>query len=292
MLKKFQAIYIEISNELKTSYHISEYLYEQASGSLYKGTHILTGQSVLLYHLSFESSKCDFARWEDVFKLTIAELKSIPSAYLVEVIDYFINENGPYIVMKNYDITPLRQLYPNAMGISELRQFVVESLNALEDIHKLDHIHGGISPESFIVSPNSNGSHRYKIIDLFIKELVPFLNGWLVSSYIPSHPALLPAEFFEGGLIDQRSDIYTLGQTFYYMVLGGHPFVELDHEEIYSRHKNHSIYELKAILADFPEDLSDLIEYMTQADPADRPQSIQQLRENSNFFTQLQISTA
>ena len=276
---------------MKTLYHISEYLYEQTSGSLYKGTHISSGQSVLIYRLSFESTKCDFVNWEEVFNLTIAELKSTPSSYLVEVLDCFIDEHGPHIVMKNPDITPLRHLFPDAMPMSDLHQFVVESLNALEDVHKFHHVHGGISPESFIVSPNADGSQTYKMIDLFIKELVPFLNGWPVDAYIPSHPALLPAEFFEGEIVDQRSDIYTLGQTFYYMALGGHPFVELDNEEIYSRHKNHSIYELKVILPNFPEELSDLIEYMTQADPKDRPQSIQQLRENQ-IFAPLQASAS
>ena len=86
-------------------------------------------------------------------------------------------------------------------------------------------------------------------------------------------PAYASPEQAEGGEVDARSDIYSLGVTLWYLLTGKVPFAGHSFNEIYDRqiHRSLPLAQLEGI--PMPTSLVQLLTSMLAADPARRPSS-------------------
>ncbi len=122
------------------------------------------------------------------------------------------------------------------MDLSSFLKIAIRIAEALEEIHKINIIHKDIKPSNIIVNPQSG---EVKLIDFGVASRLSRENSFLQS---PEH--------LEGTLrymspeqtgrinrfVDYRSDLYSLGATFYEILTGEPPFASLDSMELIHHH--------------------------------------------------------
>jgi serine/threonine-protein kinase len=202
---------------------------------------------------------------------------------IVAVQDQGWNQNGipaVFIVMEMVEGHTLRE-YLHEQGRLSYRdgiRFLLPVLSALAAAHKQGIVHRDIKPENILVSKEG----RIKIADFGLAK-GPLLGATMTaeSSVILGSVSYLSPEQVQRGVADSRSDVYAVGITSFELFTGKKPFDGDAPIQIAYMHVNERVPRVSSIIADFPQDLDDLIYRATSADPDERP------RDASVFHSEL-----
>jgi serine/threonine-protein kinase len=114
------------------------------------------------------------------------------------------------------------------LGIRTVIDIAIQTLQGLEAIHAAGIVHRDISPENIMVSSDSTGTLKVKLIDLGIAKSDAvdntqtatgmFVGKWKYAS--PEHLGMMEP----GEQIDGRADLYSFGIVLYEMLAGRPPF--------------------------------------------------------------------
>ena len=105
-----------------------------------------------------------------------------------------------------------------------------------------------------------------------------------VSEGIVGSPLYISPEVITGEIVDHRSDIYSLGATFYHVFTGYPPFEGTETKEVLLKHVNENLIPPKEKNAKVSVHLSRIIERMMAKDPEDRYQNYQDIIHDLQFF--------
>ncbi len=106
-------------------------------------------------------------------------------------------------------------------------------------------------------------------------------------------PMYMSPEQVQGHTLDPRSDLYSLGVTFYHMLAGFAPFHAETPVALALKHVREQPIHLAVHRPDIPKDLADLVMKLIAKDPADRYQSAgEMLRDLSRIREKIQASQA
>ena len=147
--------------------------------------------------------------------------------------DFATLEDGVrYMVWEYIEGINLRELIEERGPLSPRysAMLAIQALRGLDAIHRAGIIHRDVSPENLMITRDSDGQERVKVIDLGIAKqwgddgdektkTGMFVGKWKYSS--PEHLGVLPA----GERIDARADIYAFGIVLYEMITGAPPFL-------------------------------------------------------------------
>ena len=89
----------------------------------------------------------------------------------------------------------------------------------------------------------------------------------------PSDPATLAPELFQERETTPQTDLYMLGQIFYYLLTGGHPFVGLSLKEALNKHVTHELPLLNQCNPKISKRIAKWVDLLTQPNPENRPLS-------------------
>jgi Serine/threonine protein kinase len=132
-------------------------------------------------------------------------------------------ENGNlYLAMEYVEGLTLdkyvKQNYPNGIPENEAIQIMCRILDAMEYIRQQQLVHRDIKPSNIIVKPDKS----ICILDFGIAKDIAS-SGLTTGRCILGTSGYMSPEQAEGGLtIDYRTDIYSLGCVFFYMLTGTH----------------------------------------------------------------------
>src|SRR5262245_3974156 len=140
-------------------------------------------------------------------------------------------------------------------------------------------VHRDLKPSNVMIESDPSGQLIVKIIDYGVaKVMTPDVTALTQAEFIGTPAFASPEQFNEAGKqqIDTRSDIYSLGLTFWYLLTGRTPFAGRTLEEIRAKQdKALPVEELKSLHV--PGQVVSLIKSMLAPDPKDRPQSARDL---------------
>ena len=140
-------------------------------------------------------------------------------------------------------------------------------------------VHRDIKPSNLMIESAASGEVLVKIIDYGVaKVMTPDATAQTQAGFIGTPAFASPEQFDEAGQrqIDARSDIYSLGVTFWYLLTGHTPFVGRTIEEIRSRQtQDLPLQKLKK--AHVPMPVISLLKSMLAVDTGKRPQSAREL---------------
>src|SRR5205809_4432598 len=143
-------------------------------------------------------------------------------------------------------------------------------------------VHRDIKPSNVMLESDSSGALRVKLIDYGVaKVMSPETQGGAEQTragFIGTPAFASPEQFAGAGQmpVDTRSDIYSLGVTFWYLLTGRTPFVGRTMEEIRARQTTELPLEQLRILH-LPAQVIALVKSMLAPDPKDRPQTAREL---------------
>lgn len=173
--------------------------------------------------LSDDKSRMVFVHGRDKFVLearNLIKLRSNPT--VVDILDYFNQNNTAYIVMEYLDGQNLRELIKSSGGKIDpdyAKQIFLTAASALMEIHRKGILHRDLSPENIIVTKSGN----VKLIDFGAARNFVIAENRGMSILLK--PGFAPPEQYTKKDQGPWSDVYALCATFY-TIVSGKPLVD------------------------------------------------------------------
>jgi hypothetical protein len=193
---------------------------------------------------------------------------------LLKVFRYWEDNGTAYMAMpilRGRTLKQVRQSQEGPVDEAWLRRILMPLLGAIETLHRESVYHRDIAPDNIQIEPDG----RPVLMDFGAARRV--LSDKTQSLTAILKPAYAPIEQYgEAGAVKQGpwTDLYALGATLHYMLLGRPPAPAtartVDDEEVLLT---------QAHLPQCSEGFLHAIQWMLRPRPADRPQSVAQLRE-------------
>src|SRR6266550_631272 len=168
------------------------------------------------------------------------------------------------------------------MPLSLALEVIEQSARALAAAEACGVVHRDIKPSNIMLESDPSGAPIVKVIDYGVaKVLAPETERGAEQTqtgFIGTPAFASPEQFAQSGetRLDTRSDISSLGVTFWYLLSGRVPFVGRTLEEIRERQaESLPVDQLKGL--DVPARIFALLKSMLAPDPKDRPQSAREL---------------
>ncbi len=183
---------------------------------------------------------------------------------LVEAYDYGRVEDGsPFLTMEVVDGSALDDALP--LSPAKVRDVAIQTARALGYIHAQGYVHCDIKPENIRLMPDG----RVKLMDFGLMERTGRIGGPIRGSL-----AYLAPEVAKGGMVDARSDLYSLGIMLFQLASGVLPFQADSPAEMLRAHLGQ---EPPALDDELPEDLRVLLPQLLAKDPFFRPANAAEL---------------
>ncbi|MCP4150386.1 MAG: AAA family ATPase, partial [bacterium] len=157
-------------------------------------------------------------------------------------------------------------------------EIAIQLTGILANIHKKNIIHKDINPSNMVYNPESG---EVKIIDFNISEFASNKTAEVLTSNLIEGTLTYISPEQTGRMaraIDYRSDFYSLGVTFYEMVLRRIPFKSVDFMELVHSHIARTPEAPARIDHHVPKPVSEIIMKLLAKMPEDRYQSLAGLR--------------
>lgn len=198
---------------------------------------------------------------------------NIVQAYAVgedEGIFYFAMEYIDGETMKN--VLKREHVIPIDQAISIIQQ-ISEALDYAWKEQKL--IHRDIKPDNIMLT----SSGRAKLADLGLAKVAGEIDD-SEDDEVMGTPQYISPEHLTGAPMDSRSDIYSLGATFYHFITGRFPYEGATASEIAQQHLFGTLIPPNEVNTDIPETLSRIVMKMMAKDPALRYQDAAELADD------------
>jgi len=155
----------------------------------------------------------------------IGFLQKLNNDNIVKIYDHFQLGNNLYIVMEMVEGRNIEQFVGQhgAIPVAQAVQYMVKILKTIQYVHEQNIIHRDIKPSNIMIRPNN----EICLLDFGIaKDTTSTVGGTLVGTVIGTDGYMSP-EQADGMSIDHRSDIYSLGCVFFFMLTGHHAYNKL-----------------------------------------------------------------
>jgi serine/threonine protein kinase len=163
---------------------------------------------------------------------------------------------------------------------------IIQTAEALSEAHKHGIVHRDMKPSNIMV--NNNGT--VKVTDFGI-AYVSQETKLTKSGSIIGTPEYLSPEQCEAKTIDNRSDIYSLGVTFYELLSGKTPYKADTPVSMLLEIVKGNFPPLNEVNPDIPEFIQKIVEKMMQTKPEDRFNNANELIESLKKHMEKSIST-
>ncbi|MHC4503838.1 MAG: serine/threonine protein kinase [Planctomycetota bacterium] len=169
-----------------------------------------------------------------------------------------------FFVMEYVDGVNIQQMLTSAGRFPEetALKIIQPITRALQHAHYHGLIHQDIKPENIIIDRKGTA----KLLDLGLARR----SGDLKTERLVTPLYVAPEQIRGDVPVDIRSDIYSLGVTFFHMVTGRPPFVGQDNQDTLSRHLEEGVPWPRDLVPELSEGVCQVIVRMLAKDPGER----------------------
>lgn len=265
-------------------YQILKKLGQGGMGAVYQARHIkldkLVALKVLSPHLVGDTEAVQ--RFEREMKA----VGKLDHPNIVRAMDAGQIGETHYLVMEYVHGTDLQRLVKadGPRPIGDACRLIRQAAMALAHAHAHGLVHRDLKPSNLFLT--SEG--QLKILDLGLARLgsnSDSLTSTGASLGTPDYMA--PEQWTDMRLVDHRSDLYALGCTLYFLLIGRPPFGDEQHGSAASKMAGHisgAIPSLSAALPGVPTELAALYQSLLAKQRDDRPASALELAESLTPF--------
>ncbi len=191
-------------------------------------------------------------------------------------VHYVGEERGHrYLVFEYIEGTNFRDLvYANGpFPLADALRYMLQIADALMHAWQRDVVHRDIKPSNILLTPEGQA----KLVDMGLARVEPAdpAEHELTTSGVTlgTFDYMAPEQARDARLADVRSDVYSLGCTFYFMLVGKPPFPDGTALQKLLQHQSADLPNLTQFRPDVPESVVDVLETMLAKRPEDRFQN-------------------
>jgi len=260
------------------AYEIKETLGQGGMGTVYLAVHVTSGEKVAIKALLPELARYEHIRLR--FKKEADTMSLLPHSNIVKLIAYKEDQESAYIIMEyieGYELDNYIKTVSGPMPKDSAVPIMKQILSAVSFAHKNGVIHRDIKPANIFVTKEG----QIKITDFGIAKVLTEQDRKLTKTGIQMGTVFyMSPEQVKGKDIDQRSDIYALGVTFFQMVTGRSPYESLNTEyEVYNSIVNDPLPSVTTIYPGALPQFDDIISKATAKNPEQRFNDCNQFSE-------------
>ncbi|MGE0433968.1 MAG: protein kinase [Planctomycetota bacterium] len=260
---------------------------EGGMGAIYRVRHLFLNKQLALKLLAPELTEESQTIQRFLREARSAAQLNHPN--IVRIHDVGEAEGRFYILMEYVEGHNLGEVMQSQGRLSNADSMYVvkEVTRALMEAHAHGIVHRDIKPDNIMLD-----GARIKVTDFGLAKRLRDRMGLTMPGQIVGSPYFMAPEQGDGGMVDERVDIYSLGATWYYMVTGEYPFKGDNPMAVVLAHSTARLEPPRHYNATIPQQMEALILRMMERDRDRRPGTAQQLmaeldalrlREKSSF---------
>ncbi|MFR5642764.1 MAG: Stk1 family PASTA domain-containing Ser/Thr kinase [Clostridium paraputrificum] len=273
-----------IGEILGNRYEIEEKIGEGGMSIVYKAR-----CNKLNRYVAVKVLKKEMSDNEDIvnkFKREATAIAALSDNNIVNILDVGSQDDINYIVMEYVKGKTLKELIKQfgKLNYETAITIAVQIAKALECAHKNNIIHRDVKPQNILVTEEG----LIKVTDFGIAKSTSSATLTNTTTIMGSAHYFSP-EQAKGTLVDNRTDLYSLGVVLYEMVTGKVPFEADSPVTIALKHIQEEVVPPKQINSKIPESLNKLIIKAMEKDPGMRYQNardiindLQKIKEDPN----------
>lgn len=210
------------------------------------------------------------------FKREARATASVSHPNIAGIYSVGTSEDGrPFLAMEYVDgmnlVEVIRQKLQ--MPYSNICEWMIQACQGLQSAYKANIVHRDLKPGNLMITRDGD----LKIVDfglakVFFEDTHKTQTGTVIGT-----PQYMSPEQGQGRGIDHRSDIYSLGATFYCLLAGRPPFDGPSLVDVMMKHIASPLVPIYSINPGVPLPLCDIVHRMMAKDPNDRPQDYEDL---------------
>jgi len=265
------------------SYRVIKKLGEGGMGAVYVAEHTLLGRRAAIKVLLPELSA-----HKEIVQRFFNEARAVTQVAdpgIVQVFDFGYDQQGnAFIVMELLEGEPMDQRLVRIGRFApvDCLRLMRQICTSLQAAHAKGVVHRDLKPENiFIVGdPAVTGGERAKILDFGIAKLSGDEPGKMKTrtGMVMGTPVYMSPEQCRGaGIVDHRSDIYTIGCVMMTMLTGRPPFEGSGSGELIVSHMREPAPLAASRVPDLPPVIDEILQRCLAKDPNQRIQTMSEL---------------
>jgi len=256
------------SGAQESRYEVISELGRGAMGIVYKARDTVLGRMVALKRLPDSMQEHELAITYFLREARSAAALNHPN--IVTVYDAGQEGTAYFITMECLEGTPVDAILKKVGKLSPRDSAILgmQAANGLQYAHSQRIIHRDIKASNLFYTKD----RVVKIMDFGLAKAVEEVRKQ--ASVIAGTPYYMPPEQAIGGIVDHRSDLYSLGVTIYQLVTGSVPFPDGD---VIYHHAHTPAPDARERVPEVPESLATLLLQLMAKDPEDRVQSAEEV---------------
>ncbi len=251
-----------------------------AMGTVYEAYQENLARRVAIKFLNLELRGSD-REAETRFTNEARAMANMRSPHVVHVYSVGAHEGRPYMVMEYIDGPNLEKhmMAKKQLKIPESLLICKQVLLGLGEAHRSGRVHRDMKPANVMLNPTGEAV----ILD-FGLVVGPDDEKITKAGTVLGTPRDISPEQVHGRQVDPRSDIYSLGIILFEMLVGEPPFKAADFVGVLLKHAKEPLPRPEAFGASLPPRLFDIIRKMTEKNPDERYQTVDENIRDINLF--------
>ena len=262
-------------------YEVLEAIAEGGMGVVYRGLHPLIQKRAAIKVLKLTSET------EDDYELLVREAQAANSISHQNIVDIFgigrLPDRRAYIIMEYLEGQALdAHLAQGALPLLEVVQLLFDMCAPLAAAHRAQIIHRDLKPSNVFLCNQPSAGYFLKLLDFGLAKRSVSLNGvteQTTRATVAGTPDYMAPEQAQGKAVSPRTDLYALGCMAYEMTAGRVPFAAPTPFDVMVAHVRQRVPRASALARSLPPELDEVIFRLMSKDPAERPQSADELRD-------------
>lgn len=245
---------------------ILEKLGSGGMGSVYKARHIGLDKLVCIKVLPPDLAKDK--RNVEFFLREARSVANIDHPNILQVYHIGQEKDTYYIIMSYIEGSPLSQIIKvnGALSFEKATLIIKGILNGLMAAHEKQIIHRDIKPSNVLVTKH----WQPKIVDFGLAKKIDEEKALTVTGEMVGTAYFMAPEQGLGKPADHRTDLYSVGVTYFYILTAKYPYEGKNSIEVIHKHITAAVPDITEIDPKIPAWAAEIIEKLMQKDPADR----------------------
>lgn len=256
-------------------YRVESVIGKGGMGLVYEGEDIILGRSVAIKFLPDSLTENPKAIERFITEAQVAGRLNHPNIIAI----YDIGQEGDhyYMVMELLNPTSAASYVKERGPLhwSEATKVVADCCAALYAAHQVGLVHRDIKPDNILCSPTGNT----KLVDFGLVKDLAFAAALTQTGVVAGTPLYMSPEQASDSPIDHRSDIYSLGATYFALLTGRPPYTGEAAPQIMFKHCTAPTPDPREIVPEIPELVVQVLTRAMSKAPEERYQTADEMRQ-------------